>query len=641
MTRHPNELRPGDEVRHYRVVRRLGTGGYASVYQVEHAGRPYTMKLATRPASEADLTRTDERAVREAVSLGHFRHPNLPRVHETGRWPDVERGYFYLVTDYQPGRTFNQWRWEESPSLRRLVRVLAEVARVLAELHEQGVFHRDFKADNLLILDEDERPVLIDFGAAYVPGAYPLTELLPPATLHNLPPECVALLHQSETEEQVEPLPATAAMDLYAFGCLLYEALTDRHAFSPRLPRQLLLQAISLLPPKEPCELEPRAPESLSELTLRLLAKEADQRPPSARAVYEELLRLLEQEGDTKAWTVPYAFSPPTPPAGAHTLAVQESLAPPEEASEAGAGEHSEPSGEKEGVNAAPPAEKKERTPSRGGRRWAGVLLTLALGGAGLGIGWGNVRSACATALAGACGCADATTPDSPAPVEKGRTPVSSSPVDDLASPPSSPRHLSGLCKLLGACATVAHLSACVSVPVRMAREMESFLQQCPPEARETATRLPLFKKTPFSDVEFTSLTDAGPPGSSPVNIRSGPVEGWLSVAVDGSVRRVTGVAKVFPDRVYVRLDRIYLDSSHTRGPDAVATPGSEEAPICAVVMNMNYSAYGINTFTDIEKYKDRVDLEKVDRGPEAAMLHSPLLNVRLQFPEGDARNRY
>ncbi|HSP79248.1 MAG TPA: serine/threonine-protein kinase, partial [Myxococcaceae bacterium] len=591
-------------------VRRLGLGGYSCVFQMEHAGRPFTMKMATRPASEADLTRTDERAVREAVSLGHFRHPNLPRVHETGRWPDVEKGYFYLVTDYQPGRTFNQWRWEESPSLRRLVRVLAEVARVLAELHEQGVFHRDFKADNLLILDEDERPVLIDFGAAYVPGAYPLTELLPPATLHNLPPECVALLHLSETEEPVEPLPATAAMDLYAFGCLLYEALTDRHAFPPRLPRQVLLQAITLLPPKAPCELEPRAPESLSELTLRLLAKEPEQRPASARAVYEELLRLLEQEGDTEAWTVPYAFS-----------------APPEEVR----------------ADAVPPAveEKKGRTPGRGGRRWAGVLLTLALGGVGLGIGWGDARSACATLLAEACGCANATAPNSSAPAEKGRTPVSSShPVDDLASP-SPPSRLGGLCKLLGACATVAHLSSCVSVPVRMTREMESFLQQCPPEARETATRLPFFKKRPFSEVEFTSLTDAGPPGSSPLNIRSGPVEGWLLVDFDGSVRRVTGVAKVFPDRVYVQLDRIYLDSSHTRGPDGVATPGSEEAPICAVVMNMNYSAYGINTFTDIEGHRDRVDLEKVDRGPEAAMLHSPLLNVRLQFPEGDARNRY
>ncbi|HSP78286.1 MAG TPA: serine/threonine-protein kinase, partial [Myxococcaceae bacterium] len=309
MKKHPDELQPGDEVRHYRVVRCLGTGGNATVYQVEHEGRAYTLKLAARPASAEDPARTDERAVREAVSLGHFRHPNLPRVHETGRWPDVERGYFYLVTDYLPGSTFNTWRWSRQPSLRRLVQVLAEVARVLAELHEQGVFHRDLKPDNLLILEGDERPELIDFGSAYVPGAYPLTELLPPATVHNLPPECVALLLTCDGEELGKPLPASAAMDLYAFGCLLYEALTDCHAFNPRLPTDMLLLAIGLVRPQAPRELEPRVPESLSELTMRLLAKEPGQRPASARAVYEELLRLLEQEGDMEAWTAPYTFA--------------------------------------------------------------------------------------------------------------------------------------------------------------------------------------------------------------------------------------------------------------------------------------------------------------------------------------------
>jgi predicted Ser/Thr protein kinase len=620
MKKHPNELRPGDTVRHYRVVRRLGLGGYSCVFQMEHAGRPFTMKMATRPASGADLTRTDERAVREAVSLAHFRHPNLPRVLETGRWPDVEKGYFYLVTDYQPGRTFNQWRWEEQPSLRRLVRVLAEVARVLAELHEQGVIHRDFKADNLLILDEEERPVLIDFGAAYVPGAYPLTELLPPATLHNLPPECAALARVSE-EEPVTPLPATAAMDLYAFGCLLHEALTDRHAFPPQLPRNVLMQAIEQLPPKVPCEVEPRAPESLSELTLRLLAKEPEQRPASARAVHEELLRLLEQEGDTEAWTVSYGF------------------AGDEEASPAvwdEEREEPEPAhGRSAQVEQSPPAGKEEargggRRAGNRGRGWALRAVGLVLMGL---VVWGLVRAACASAVELVCCGAASTALDAPMPTEKGRTPLPPSlHADDTRSLFTPTRLFGHVCRLLGACSAAAQLSACAGAPVRP--DMDAFLQQCPPEALATAARLDL--RSSYTEVFLDTGTKACPDGvCGAINIKTGPMGAWMYTHIDNEdLHWVTGEARVFPDRVYVQFDRIYLDAKWP-------TRGSIPSPFCAVVTGRDYyDKYGEHTFAALPEGGVVLDPARVDRSPDSAVINAPRVDARVRFPEGDPRNR-
>ena len=86
---------------------------------------------------------------------------------------------------------------------------------------------------------------------------------------------------------------------------LLYETLTNCRPFSTRLPLEELLLAIATTPPVEPGLLAPEAPASLCALALRLLAKEPGQRPPSARAVREELERLREQEGHTAPWQAP------------------------------------------------------------------------------------------------------------------------------------------------------------------------------------------------------------------------------------------------------------------------------------------------------------------------------------------------
>ncbi|HYO57459.1 serine/threonine-protein kinase, partial [Archangium sp.] len=440
---HPDLLRPGDTVWHYRVVRHLGSGGFSTVLLVEHEGHEYTMKLAARPPSKADETRTDERAFREAVALGHFRHPHLPRVHELGRWPDLKSGFFFVVTDYIPGCTFNPWRWRTQASLHRFVSKLAEVARVVADLHERGVVHRDIKADNILVRDGDEMPFLTDFGSVYLPGGYTLTQVLPPGTFHNMPPECAAFLLGGEWESGAR-LPAHPAMDLYGIGTLLYEALTDCHAFNPQLPKEVLALAIESLPPVPPLRLDPRVPPALNDLTLRLLAKKPEQRPPSARAVYEELMRMLETEGKTEPWTVPYAFAEPSEAA---TLAIkrpkpalgaggeparqpeettprpEEGPVPPPEEKKA---EASSPAGQPEGVRKSP------------GWRWdAGVaLLVLALGWVLLGVGWKVVRAGDASAVEVACSGAD-----SP---EKGLHPMSSSSrANDTSFQPS------GLCALL------------------------------------------------------------------------------------------------------------------------------------------------------------------------------------------------
>jgi serine/threonine-protein kinase len=610
---HPDLLQPGDTIRHYRVVRRLGRGGFATAFLVEHEGKPYTLKMAAHPPSVDDEAREDERALREAISLGHFRHPNLLVVHETGRWPDLARGHFFFVTDYIPGSTFNEWRWRTHAPLRRLVEVLAEVALVLAEVHERGVCHRDIKADNVLVREGDEKPFLIDFGAVFLPGAYTLTQALPPVTLHNMPPEVAAFLRMGEWEDGAR-LPAKPAADLYALGALLYEALTDCHPFNPRMPPGQLLLAIESLPPAEPMRLDPRVPPDLNTLVMKLLAKEPEQRPSSARAVHEELVRVLRRDGDTEAWMAPYAFSTER----------EEELLP------SGAGEvQGVPVGADDGEGASvevgrtgerQEAPHRRETPHAG---WERVLAVLALGWVLLGIGWWLVRAVCAPAWEEACRGAASTSLAMPAPTERGHTPVLTSWTDDDSSLFSAPpRPLGGICALLGVCAASVNLLACVGAPVRP--DSGAFLDRCPPEALATAEKMNL--KGHYARVELMTTTLAGVTNSAAINIRTGPMEGWM-ILPDDRIYWVKGEARVFPDLVYVHFDRIYLDQLHP-------TPGRVPSPICAVVVNeFSPKEFGVMTYAALPHRGVEIDPTRVDHSPDAALLNVPMVQVYVQRP--------
>ena len=604
---HPDLLQPGDTVRHYRVVRRLGAGGFSTVLLVEHERREYSMKVATRPANREDETRTDERAFREAVALGHFRHPHLPEVRELGRWPDLESGFFFVVTEHIPGCTFNHWRWKTQASLYRFVGELAEVARVLAELHERGLVHRDLKADNILIRDGDEKPFLIDFGSAYLPGAYTLTEVLPPSTFHNLPPECAAFLLGGAWETGAR-LPATPAMDLYAFGALLYEALTDCHPFNPRLPRAELALAIELRPPTPPNRLDPRVPPGLNDLTLRLLAKKPEQRPPSARAVHEELMRMLEAEGKTEHWRMPYTFEVRQPETALGASRPDEDPEPLREETKA-----QEPS---------PAGQTTDARKSPGWWTYGGLaLLVLALAWVLLGIGGKPVRAGCASAVEMVC--SGAVTP------EKGPHPmIPSSRADDTSVQPMPSRPLSGLCALLCTCAASAHLAACATTPVRP--DMGLILEQCPPEARATASRLGLH---PVMQIQLETFTCAGSEDSveecaNAINVRTGPVVGKMLINY-GEVLKVTGEAKVFPDRVYFSFDRVY------------PTPEGPPVPFCGVALNDNRDRFGVTTHAALPPAHG-LDIvpAKVDRSPDAAVLRFPIVFTYVQGPEGSFQPR-
>jgi serine/threonine-protein kinase len=311
---HPDHLQVGDSVGPWRIVEVVAQGGSARVFKVERDGHVYALKMALRPVSHAEEECSEQqkaqeevvyrRMAREAVALlTYSAHPNLLRVYGVDFWPDPHKGYPFLVMDFVEGDTWHAWRWRTRPHAAALVDVFSEVVRTVGALHQNGVYHRDLKAENLLIRREDGRVFVIDFGTVRLPGAFTKTLGLPEGALHLVPPELIAYT-RSEAWKRGEPFQGGAAADLYALGALLYESLTDHHPFDPGLPDETLVTAIATVRPVTPHELNPRAPRSLSDIAMKLLEKRPEDRYPDAETLLQALWKT-GPERKSRAWKVP------------------------------------------------------------------------------------------------------------------------------------------------------------------------------------------------------------------------------------------------------------------------------------------------------------------------------------------------
>jgi len=379
---HPEHLQPGQTVGPWHIVEVLGLGGSSRVFKVEREGHPYTLKMALRPLSDSQEELSEEQYVeeksayrklaREAAALfSYASHPNLLRVYAVDFWPDPTRGYPFLVTDFVDGDDWHRWRWRTSHNAVLLVDTFSDVVRTVGALHVRGVYHRDLKAENLLIRRSDGRPFLIDFGTVRLPGTLTKTLGIPDGVLHLLPPELLAYTRTAALKRG-RPFQGGAAADLYALGVLLYQGLTNLHPFDPELPDKELLTAIASVPPTAPHLLNPLAPRALSDIAMRLLEKKPEDRYPSAEALLQALEKVAERGRQSPAWKVPL-FTPEERPSEPEPKEVVVPPAPPPEPAREATGEAPHPQ------DAGTQTEERKEAPAAAGHprhtRWPLVLF--------------------------------------------------------------------------------------------------------------------------------------------------------------------------------------------------------------------------------------------------------------------------
>ncbi|WP_264483356.1 serine/threonine-protein kinase [Streptomyces pinistramenti] len=248
----------------------------------ELLGRQVAVKrLHVSPQLGADeLAMRHERTTREAQAAARINHPNVVGVHDVVH----DEGLPCIVMEYVPSSTLGDVikeaaREDSSVSPREAARIGRGMIAALRAAHSAGVLHRDVKPGNVL-LGEDGRVVLTDFGIAVASGTSTLTktgELV--GSIDYLAPERV---------KGGTPGPAS---DLWALGATLYQAVEGRPPFRKTTAVETAY-SIAVDPLDPPRNAGPLAP-----LIEALLAKEPGDRPTSEAA--EQALRAAEEEAET------------------------------------------------------------------------------------------------------------------------------------------------------------------------------------------------------------------------------------------------------------------------------------------------------------------------------------------------------
>lgn len=256
----------------------IGRGGAAEVYVArdELLGRDVAVKLFPAGVGEAD----ESRRQREVQTLAGLNHPGLVTIYDVGQ--EGSRAFF--VMQLIVGESLADRLRDGQLALGDVVALGAALADALTYVHRHGVVHRDIKPGNVL-LDDDGRPHLSDFGIAVLADATNITATgMVIGTASYLSPEQVR-------GQQVGP-----ASDVYALGLVLLECITGRREF----PGNALEAAVARL--HRAPEIPPDLPHPLGALLAAMTRDEPADRPTTEQIVGE--MRVMSREVGMDAETV-------------------------------------------------------------------------------------------------------------------------------------------------------------------------------------------------------------------------------------------------------------------------------------------------------------------------------------------------
>jgi serine/threonine protein kinase len=273
----------------YIVHECIGTGGMAIVH---HA----TLELEDGDTCEVALKRllpqiADDRRlvddfVREAKLASQLVHPNIARILEAGR---IGKTYF-IAMELVRGSSLvallrRVYLAKRSPPIGVVLSLMIDACEALDHAHDRQVVHRDFSPSNLLVT-EDGHLVVIDFGVAKaLAGQLQTNSGLAKGKLGYMSVEAIGGKHLD------------ARADIFSAGVVLWELIAGRRLFRGANEYEVILK-IQKGQPARPSRYNAACPHELDDIIMRALARDPDDRWPSAAALRRELAELRHTYGD-------------------------------------------------------------------------------------------------------------------------------------------------------------------------------------------------------------------------------------------------------------------------------------------------------------------------------------------------------
>ncbi|MBS2032849.1 MAG: serine/threonine protein kinase [Deltaproteobacteria bacterium] len=288
----------------YELVQPIAAGGMGQVWLARHASlsRPAAVKVV-QPRLLSRLSQRELEAMltdfeREAQRTASLRSPHTVQLYDFGRTHD---GTLFYAMELLGGLNLEQLvdRFGPQPA-GRVVALLQQACRALAEAHATGIIHRDIKSANLqvgIVGGEFDFVKVLDFGLSVTAavGQGEQRERFVKGTPAYLPPEAARVGGVVD-----------ARSDLYALGCVAYELLTGKLPFEMSNETEMLRAHVELEPEALSSRTAIAIPPELEQLVMQLLEKRPELRPQTAAEVEARLRRIARTapwtQSDALAW---------------------------------------------------------------------------------------------------------------------------------------------------------------------------------------------------------------------------------------------------------------------------------------------------------------------------------------------------
>lgn len=275
----------------YKLIALLGKGGSGVVYKAAdlQTDQIVAIKILLEQEYENKEERTKKHRFfqREVALLKLVSHPHIVQVLDSGI---SEANYRYLVMEYCEGRSLKAILKSGQMTLAHTAYILPQIGQALAAIHAQGIIHRDFKPQNVIVNNVGEHAIakLLDFGIAKMIRGNKEEVYLKTLTAQGV----IAGTVQYMSPEQCQNHKLAETTDVYSMGITAYEMVSGRLPFDHKSPISLILMHIETAPPSIR-----GIPRNLQAVIFKALAKNPQDRYPTTTSFAEAFAKEVAQMG--------------------------------------------------------------------------------------------------------------------------------------------------------------------------------------------------------------------------------------------------------------------------------------------------------------------------------------------------------
>ncbi len=280
----------GQTIGHYKISKRIGTGGMGEVYLASDITVRRKAALKLLPARLTGDAERLKRFQQEARAVARLNHPNILTVYEVG----VDNSTRYMASELIEGETLRQRLARGRLEVGEAVEIAIQVAGALAAAHDAGIVHRDIKPANIMLRPDGYVKVL-DFGIAKLaereaPVAMAAEEAVEVVET-NLGSVLGTVRYMSPEQARPDLANVDARTDIWSLGVVLYEMVAGCAPFTGDTSREVMA-AILTAEPSPLSNAKVTAPAELQQIVSEALRKDPDQRYRNAKEMLDALRSL-------------------------------------------------------------------------------------------------------------------------------------------------------------------------------------------------------------------------------------------------------------------------------------------------------------------------------------------------------------